>query len=175
MSRSVFKFARACQFVQLFNVWLIMCHHIFILLYKKLQETQCPGEVVSRDWASVQLLSSPSSSTVSYPSLNLVLAWLSSVFHLFSSVNLFICFFVFLTWFYHLGKHWCFPCLVSLFPFPSRNHVLARFSSVFIVFHLFIIWVCSFFNRFFISLTWHTAPVCWSGSISLLSLWSSSS
>ena len=53
-------------------------------------------------------------------------------FHLFSSVNLFICFFVFLTWFYHLGKHWCFPCLVSLFPFPSRNHVLARFSSVFI-------------------------------------------
>ena len=124
-------------------------------------------------------LSSSSSSTVflfllfSYPSLYLVLARLSSVFICFHVlINSFV--FILLTWFYHLGKLWCFSCLVSLFPFPTRNHVLARFSSVFIRFHcfhfyLFIIWVC-----FFILLTWLTDPMCWSGSISLLSLWSSS-
>ena len=94
-------------------------------------------------------------------------------FHLFSCVNQFICFHL-VDLVLSLRKLWCFSCLVSLFPFPTRNHVLARFSSVFIRFHcfhfyLFIIWVC-----FFILLTWLTAPMCWSGSISLLSLWSSS-
>ena len=94
-------------------------------------------------------------------------------FHLFSCVNQFICF--------HLVVLVLSPreALVLLLfglivSIPIRNHVLARFSSVFIRFHcfhfyLFIIWVC-----FFILLTWFTAPMCWSGSISLLSLWPSS-